>query len=100
MLGDPPGEERTVRAASDVMPRRYREKGARIVVETHGVVESGRLGDLLTVSAHAFGAIEEPPGRANLERRVVARKRRELARVGRLVESEDDEREARVVAKA
>ena len=69
---------------------------AGVVVEAGGVVEAGRLGGALAKEAHSLGAVEEPPGRPEAQRRVVARERRELARVGRLVErEEDDQRQVR-----
>src|SRR3546814_20760724 len=45
-----------------------------------------------------FGAVVEPPGGAELQRGVMARERRELARIARLVQSEEDDREARLIA--
>ena len=45
-----------------------------------------------------FEAVVEPPRRPEPQRGVVAGQRRQLPRVGRLVEREHDQREARVVA--
>ena len=94
MLGDQAGEERAVDPPRDVVPRGDRQEGAGVVVEADGVVEARGLGRLLAEAAHAFGAVVEPPGRAELAGRVVAGQRRQLARVGGLVEREEDDREA------
>src|SRR3546814_13028812 len=56
MLGGEAREEGAVDPACDVVPRRDRQKGARVVVEADGVVEAGGLGRHLAETAHAFGA--------------------------------------------
>src|SRR3546814_8098950 len=81
MLGDEAREEGAVDPARDVVPRRDRQKGARVVVEADGVVEAGGLGRHLAETAHAFGAVVEPPGRAELEAGIMAGERREFARI-------------------
>src|ERR1700693_3976169 len=46
MLGDQPREETAIHAPCHIVARRNREKGSRVVVETYGIVEAGRLGHL------------------------------------------------------
>src|SRR3546814_5181545 len=52
MLGDEAREEGAVDPARDVVPRRDRQKGARVVVEADGVVEAGGLGRHLRSEEH------------------------------------------------
>ena len=66
VFGDEAREERAVDAARDVVPRRNRQEGARVVVEADGVVEAGGFGGLLAEAPHPFRAVVEPPGRAEL----------------------------------
>jgi hypothetical protein len=91
-------EERAVDAARDVMTRRDRHEGTRVVVEADRVVEARSLGSLLAETHHAFGAVVEPPRRPELECRVVPGEWRELARVAAFVECENDDRQRRVIA--
>ena len=98
VLGDQPGEEGAVDPPGDVVPRRDRQEGAGVVVEADGVVEARRLGRHLAEAAHALRAVVEPPGRAQLQARIMAGERRQLARIGALVEGEEDDRQARLVA--
>src|SRR3546814_6866889 len=69
-----------------------------IVVEPDAVVEARGLGHCPAEQAHPFGAVVEPPGGAELQRGVMARERSELARIARLVQSEEDDRVARLLA--
>jgi hypothetical protein len=69
------------------------QKGAGVVIEADGVVEPGGLRGHLAEPPHAFGAVVEPPGRAELQRRIGARKRRQFPRVAGLVQREDDDRQ-------
>ena len=98
VLGDQAGEEAAVDAPRHVVAGRDRQEGAGVVVEADGVVEAGGLGHRLAVAAHALRAVVEPPGRAELQRRVMAGQRRQLARIGGLVEGEEDDREVALVA--
>ena len=98
MFGDEAGEEGAVDAAGDVVAGGDGEEGAGVVVEADGVVEAGGLGGLFAEAHHAFGRVVEPPGRAEFERGVVAGEGGEFAGVGGLVEGEEDEGEAGVVA--
>src|SRR5580698_5713033 len=52
-----------------IMTRRNGQKGARIVVEAHGVVETGALRRLLAKASQALGAVVKPPSRPELEHR-------------------------------
>src|ERR1700683_4586970 len=91
VLGDPRGEEPAVHATRDVMPRGDREEGSRVDVETYGVVDPGGLRDMSPGVLHPFRAVEKPPRRAELERRVVAREGGKLARVRGLVQGEHNQ---------
>src|SRR5512143_1187335 len=66
-------------APPDIMPRRDGTKGARVIVEAGSVVETRCLDDLIEVASHAVQAVEKPPGRTQLQRRVMPCQRRELA---------------------
>src|SRR6185503_6195031 len=98
MLDDEAREEAAIHATRQVVPRRDRQEGARVVVEAYGVVEAGRLGGLLAEAPHALGAVVEPPGRAELENWIVSRERRQLAAVRALVEREQDQRQRALIA--
>src|SRR5690349_1330056 len=100
MLGHEAGEEGAVDPAGDVVPRRDRKEGAGIVVEADGIEKAGSLGGHLAEAPHPFRAVVEPPGRAELQARIMAGQRRELAGVDALVQREQDDREARLVAEA
>ena len=50
--------------------------------------------------AHAGDRVEEPPGRAEPQRGIMAGERGEFARIGGLVEREQDDRQALLVAEA
>ncbi len=91
-------EEGAVDAAGHVVAGRDRQEGAGVVVEANCVVEAGGLGDLLAEPHHALGAVVEPPGRAQLQHRIVAGQRSQLAAADRLVQGEQDDRQARIVA--
>ncbi len=97
---DERGEEAAVDPARDVVPRRDRHERTRVVVESDGVVEARRLGRLLAEPQHALRAVVEPPRRTQLQRRIVARQRRQFARVDGLVEREQDDRQRGLVAEA
>ncbi len=98
VLGDEAGEEGAVDAAGYVVAGGDGEEGAGVVVEADGVVEAGGFGGLFAEAHHAFGRVVEPPGRAELERGIVAGEGGEFAGEGGLVEGEEDEGEAGVVA--
>ena len=98
MFGDEAGEKGGVDAPADIVAGRDGEEGAGVVVEADGVVEAGGFGGLLAKAHHAFGGVVEPPGRAEAKGGVVAGEGGELAGVGGLVEGEEDEGEAGVVA--
>src|SRR5215471_2768301 len=74
--------------ARDVMSCGNRQERARVVVESDGVVKARRLGCQLAKAQHSLRAVVEPPGRAQLENRIMPRQRRQLARIRRLVEPE------------
>src|SRR3546814_18272466 len=52
MLGDEACEKGAIDPPRDVVPRRDRQKGARVVVEADRVVETGGLGRHLAEAAH------------------------------------------------
>src|SRR4030095_4530897 len=78
VLDDERGEKAAVHAPRDVVARRDRKERARVVVEPDRVVEARGLDDLLAKPLHAFGAVVEPPGRSELQDRIVAPEGREL----------------------
>src|SRR5882672_1037063 len=98
MLDDASREEPACDAPPDVVTRRNRQECARVVVETRGVREARGLDGLLEEAQHALEAVVEPPWRSESQRRVTAGERREFARIARLVEREQDDREVARVA--
>src|SRR5690606_440458 len=100
VLGNEPRQKGAIDAAGDIMARRNRKKGARVVVEAYGVVEAGRFRCLLTEAHEPFRAVVEPPCRPELERWIMSSERCQLTTVSALIEREDDDREGRIVAEA
>src|SRR6266545_4467093 len=100
VLCDEPRQKAAIDAARDIVPRRDRQKRARVVVESYRVVEARGLGRLLAEAQHALRAVVEPPRRTELKYWIVARQRRKLARVDGFVEREQNHREAGIVAEA
>ena len=100
MFGNEAREKCAIDPARHVVAGRYGRKGAGVVIEADGVVEAGRLGGHLAETAHALRAVVEPPGRPELQRRVDAGQRRQLARVARFVQREDDDGEVALGADA
>ena len=94
---DQAGEVVRVDPARQVVARGDRAEGAGVVVEAGGVVDPRRLRRHLAVAGHALDGVVEPPRRPEAQRGVVARQRRQLPRVGGLVEGEENQPEARVV---
>src|SRR3546814_18237291 len=92
MFGHQLSEKAAVDAPRDIVTRGDRQESARIVVEADAVIEPRGLGHLVPKPAHPFGAVVEPPGGAELQRRIMARARREFARIARLVPGAEDER--------
>ena len=84
-------------ASPDLVSRRDRRERARVVDESGGVGEPADRRCGVEEAADADGAVEKPPRRAENERRVVAGKRRQLARERALVEGVGDEREPGIV---
>src|SRR5437588_2187263 len=82
------------------MTRRDRAERARVVVEADRVIETRSFGGELAETAHAFRRIVEPPRWSEPQYWVVPRERREFARIGSLVEREQDERQVALVAEA
>ena len=80
----PASREMRIHAARHVVPRGNRQKRARIVVESHRVVEAGSFRDRFAESLHALRAVVEPPGRAQPQARIMPGQRREFAAVGRI----------------
>ena len=75
-----------------------RGQRARVVDEAGEVVQPRRLGDPVEEAVDARGAVVEPPRAAEQDRGIVTGERRQLAAVGALVEREEDDGEARLVA--
>src|SRR5437899_9753996 len=98
VFGYEAAEEGAVDPAGDVVAGGDGEEGTGVVVEAYGVVEAGGLGGLFAEAHHAFRRVVEPPGRTQFERGIVAGERGELTGEGGLVEGEEDEGEAGVVA--
>ena len=92
------GQEVGVDPAGQVVAGRNGAEGARLIVEAGRVVDARRLHRAAPVALHSLDAVVEPPGRAKLEAGAVPRQRRQLPRVGRLVERKEDERGVRAVA--
>src|SRR5437016_1289134 len=91
-----PGQPVAAGAPPDLVPRRDGWEGARVVDEPGGVREPADRRRRVEEATHPRGAVQEPPGRAEEERRVVAGERRQLAAERALVERVGDERERRV----
>src|SRR5437773_4837797 len=87
-----------VESSRQVVPSRNGAEGARVIVEAYRVVDPRGFGGLLAKPRHAFDGIVEPPGWSQTDGRIVSGERRQLARIGRLVEREQDQSKARVVA--
>ena len=85
-------------APPQVVPRGKRGEGAGVVDEAREVVEPGRLGDPVEEPVDARRAVVEPPRAAERDRGIVACERRQLAAVRALVEREQNDGEAGVVA--
>ena len=83
-------------ATSQVVPGRDRQEGTGVVVETRCVGITGRLCDGAAVPPYAFYRIEKPPRRTEEQAGVMARQGSQFAAVGRLVQSKEDDSEARV----
>ena len=100
VLGDQLGQHPGVDAARHVVPGRDRAERARVVDEAGRAGEARGLGHRGAEAPDRLGRVEEPPRRADVDRRIEAGQRRELAREDRLVEREQDEVEVRVGAEA
>ena len=98
VFGDEATEEGAVDAPGYVVTGGDGEERAGVVVEADGVVEAGGLGGGLAEAHHALGRVVEPPRRPELERGIVSGQRGEFAGEGGLVEGEEDEGEAGIVA--
>src|SRR5580693_3006532 len=96
MVGDEASEKGAIAAPRHVMARRNREISARIVVEADGVVEAGGFAGQFAKTSHPLGAVEEPPWRPEAQGGIVTGERREFATIRRLVEREEDQRQAGV----
>ena len=91
-------EEVRIHATRQIVSRGDRTEGARIVVESCGVVQSRCLRRLLAKSTHPLDRIVEPPRRSESHGGIVVGKRRELSRIRRFVEREENQRQARVMS--
>src|SRR5262245_48520923 len=90
----------TVDASSHIVARGYRQERSRVVVEPDSVVKASTLCGVLTEAQHAFGAVMEPPGWAQLQHRVVTGQRRKLSAVCRFIEREHDHAQVALVTQA
>src|SRR5512135_3879439 len=98
---DHAGREEAARdPAPHVVARRNRQESPRVVVEPDGVVEARGLDRLFEEPQHSLVAVVEPPRRPEPQRGVMPGERRKFARVGGLVEREQDQREIALVAVA
>src|SRR5690606_23123015 len=100
MLRDQTREINTVDTTRQIMASRNRQERARVVVESDGVVEAGCFGGVLAEAQHAFRAVVEPPGRTELQRRVMSCERRQLTAVHRLIEREQNDAQRLAVTEA
>ena len=100
VLGHQPGEPAGVDPAGHVVAGRDRAEGAGVVDEPGGPREARGLGDGGAEPPDRLGGVQEPPRHPDIERRVEAGQRGELAREHRLVEREHHQVEVRVGAVA
>src|SRR5215472_8136280 len=100
MLNDKLRQEAAIDTPSQIVTGRHRKERARVVVEAHGVVKAGRLERQLAETSQALWPVLEPPGGTESQGRVMTRKRRQLARVGALVQREDDQLQVVLIAEA
>src|SRR5262245_64484127 len=98
MPGDEPRQKVCVDTSRQIVSGGNRAKRARVVVETCGIVDPGSLRDLLAVPRHAVDRIVEPPRRTESHGWIMTSEWRELARVRRLVERKQEQREPRIVS--
>src|ERR1700745_1726780 len=98
MLHDQFREERAIHAPRHVVPRRNREKGSRVVVETDRIVEAGRPGYLWTNTHHPVRTVVKTTRRPELQAWIMPGQRRQLPAVGRLVQREKNNRQIALVA--
>src|ERR1700733_8976175 len=85
MLRDQSRQERTIHAASQIMPPGNGKKSAGIVVESYRVIEPSRLGDPLAETHHSFRAVVKPPRRPQTQARIMPGQRSQLPAVGRFI---------------
>src|ERR1700733_12190251 len=81
----------TIHTASDVMAGGNGEKGAGVVIKSHGIVETRGFRSQLAKVEHAFRAVIKPPRRAQAKARIVACQRRQLAAVGRFIQGKQND---------
>jgi hypothetical protein len=84
--------------APEVMACRDRQERARVIVEPGEVAVARGLDHRVEIAADAVEAVVEPPGWPEPERGPVPCHRRKFPRIAGLVQREDDEAKARVVA--
>ena len=94
---DEVGEIGAIDPARHVVAGGNRQIGAGVVVEADGVVEARRLGGS-SRKRRMPSAVEEPPGGPEPQGRIMPGQRRELARIAGLVEGEEDDGQAGLVA--
>src|SRR5882724_5390701 len=93
MLSDQLRQKRAIHTPRHIMACRNREEGAGIVVETHGVVETGRFGYALPETRHSLRTVVKPPGRPEPQARIVSGQGSQFATVGRLIQRKKNDRQ-------
>jgi hypothetical protein len=85
MFGDQLGEESTIDSPRDIVPGGYGKKGACVVVESGGIIETCSFRCEFTKTHHALRTIQEPPRRPEEQTWIMSGKWREFAAEGLLV---------------
>ena len=91
---------RTNSASQLLSTRRATSWRTGIAVEARGVNYAGRLGRHLSEPAHPLVTVVEPPGRTEAQAGTSADQRGEFARVGRIVQREEDQPKLRAMPTA
>src|SRR3984885_2008188 len=98
MFCDHARQERAIDSARHIVPSGYRKKRPGVVIETDRVVEAGSLRRTFAKPHHPFRTVMKPPCRTQPQAGIVSGKRSQFAAVSRFVESEQNDREAWLVA--
>src|SRR5258708_30160115 len=98
MMGHKLGQNRTVDPPCHIMPPRDRQERARIVIETHGIVEARGFGHLLSETQHSFFAVIEPPRRTKSEAGIMPGETRHLPAESRFSQRKKNDRNSALLA--